>query len=76
VVLVVVTTEAVAAVEQRLLAAVVLDLTHPKARLLMVAMVVLVLMLYLLGLQQQALAHQDIMLVAVAVMASLFLVEA
>jgi hypothetical protein len=74
VVLAVTTTEAVVEAEQRLLEAMEIDLTHLQARLLTVALVVLVPILYLLGLQQQALAHQVITQVVVVDLVFLLLV--
>jgi hypothetical protein len=76
VVLAVVTTEAVVEAEQRLLEAMEIDLTHLQARLLTVALAVLVLMLYLLGLRQQVLAHQDITQVVAVDLVFLLLVMA
>jgi hypothetical protein len=73
---VVVTTEAVVVVVQRLLAVRVLDLTHLQAQPLMAVVVVLVPILYLLGLQQQALAHQVITQAVVVVLVFLLLAMA
>jgi len=66
--------EAAVVVVQQPLEAMEIDLTHLQARLLTVALVVLVPILYLLGLQQQALAHQVIMQVVVVDLVFLLLV--